>query len=75
MPSKIENGEEVFRTRSLGVGARGIPDQYADGSAARVWTKYVGDQQQRTGYYRNRLLSILRQQGCTTVLDVACGTG
>jgi len=75
MPAKMENGEEVYRTRSLGVAAPGIPDQYADGSAAKVWTKYVGDEQQRTGYYRNRLLSILRQQNCKTIFDVACGTG
>jgi len=65
----------VFRTRSLGVAARGLPDQYADGKAAKVWHKYIGDQNQRTGYYRNRLLNILRSNDVKTVMDVACGTG
>ena len=41
----------VFRTRTPGVAARGVPDQYADGKAARVWKKYVGQQKKRTQYY------------------------
>lgn len=65
----------VFRTRSLGIAARGIPDQYADGKAAQVWQKYIGDQQKRTGYYREKILNLLRSRNVKNVLDVACGTG
>lgn len=65
----------VFRTRSLGIAARGIPDQYADGKAAQVWTKYIGDQNERTGYYKEQLLKILHEHKVKTVLDAACGTG
>ena len=72
MTDKIDS---VYRTRSLGVAARGIPDQYADGKAAKVWTKYVGDQKKRTGFYREKLLQILKDHGVRTVFDVACGTG
>ena len=32
--------DSVYRTRSLGVAAEGIPDQYADGKAAKVSTFY-----------------------------------
>lgn len=72
MTEKIDG---VYRTRSLGVAARGIPDQYADGKAARVWSKYIGDQNRRTGFYREKLLATLRQYNVDTVYDVACGTG
>jgi len=65
----------VFRTRTLGIGARGIPDQYADGKAAKVWTKYIGDQTERTGYYKEKLIKILNDHNCKSILDVACGTG
>ncbi len=70
-----EKVDGVFRTRSLGVGARGIPDQYADGKAAKVWSKYIGDQSKRTRFYKEKLLAILRKHGTETVFDVACGTG
>ena len=70
-----ERVDGVFRTRTLGIGARGIPDQYADGKAAKVWHKYVGDESQRTGYYKDQLLSILKEHNCQHILDVACGTG
>lgn len=70
-----EKVDGVFRTRTLGIGARGIPDQYADGKAAKVWHKYIGDQSQRTGYYKDHLLQLLREHNCKHVLDVACGTG
>ena len=72
MTDKIDS---VYRTRSLGIGARGIPDQYADGKAAKVWTKYVGDQKKRTSFYREKLIKILKEHNVQTVLDVACGTG
>ena len=71
----MENIDNVYRTRNPGTGARGVPDQYADGKAANVWEKYIGDQQQRTGYYKEKLVNILRDHNVKKVLDVACGTG
>ena len=65
----------IFRTRTLGIAAQGLPDQYADGKAAKLWNKYIGDQQQRTGYYREKMLNILRSHNVKHVFDVACGTG
>lgn len=67
--------DSIYRTRSLGVAAEGLPDQYADGRAARVWQLYIGDTRSRTAEYKNWLVSLLRAQCCKTVLDVACGTG
>ncbi|XP_003923059.1 glycine N-methyltransferase isoform X2 [Sapajus apella] len=67
--------DSVYRTRSLGVAAEGLPDQYADGEAARVWQMYIGDTRSRTAEYKAWLLGLLRQHGCQRVLDVACGTG
>ncbi|KAJ3608595.1 hypothetical protein NHX12_023127 [Muraenolepis orangiensis] len=65
----------VFRTRSLGVAAEGLPDQYADGRAAKVWQLYIGDTRSRTEEYRSWLVALLRREGVRQVLDVACGTG
>lgn len=67
--------DSVFRTRSLGVGAEGLPDQYADGKAAKVWQLYIGDTQSRTQEYKNWVVSLLQKEGVQNVLDVACGTG
>lgn len=67
--------DSVYRTRSLGVAAEGLPDQYADGEAARVWQLYIGDTRSRTAEYKAWLLGLLRQHDCQRVLDVACGTG
>ncbi|XP_078674664.1 glycine N-methyltransferase-like [Branchiostoma floridae x Branchiostoma belcheri] len=67
--------DDVYRTRSLGVGASGLPDQYADGKAARVWQLYIGSVSSRTNTYRQWLSGILRDNGCRHILDVACGTG
>ncbi|XP_070578909.1 glycine N-methyltransferase-like [Ptychodera flava] len=67
--------DSVFRTRSLGVAAQGIPDQYADGKAAKVWELYVGSRSERTDVYKSWIINLLRSKGCKTVLDVACGTG
>ncbi|KAM4625719.1 glycine N-methyltransferase isoform 2-T2 [Polymixia lowei] len=67
--------DSVFRTRSLGVAAVGLPDQYADGKAAKVWQLYIGDTQSRTQEYKSWVVSLLKQQGVQRVLDVACGTG
>ncbi|XP_028903321.1 glycine N-methyltransferase isoform X1 [Ornithorhynchus anatinus] len=67
--------DSVYRTRSLGVAAEGLPDQYADGEAARVWQLYIGDTRSRTAEYKAWLLALLRQHDCRRVLDVACGTG
>lgn len=65
----------VFRTRTPGVAARGVPDQYADGKAARVWKKYVGEQKKRTTLYKEKLTKLLKDFSCETILDVAAGTG
>lgn len=67
--------DSVYRTRSLGVAAVGLPDQYADGKAAKVWQMYIGDTRSRTEEYKSWVLSLLRQHNCQRVLDVACGTG
>ncbi|KAL4675678.1 glycine N-methyltransferase isoform X2 [Rhinopithecus roxellana] len=67
--------DSVYRTRSLGVAAEGLPDQYADGEAARVWQLYIGNTRSRTAEYKAWLLGLLRQHSCQRVLDVACGTG
>ncbi|XP_061424367.1 glycine N-methyltransferase [Lethenteron reissneri] len=67
--------DSVYRTRSLGVPAEGLPDQYADGRAARVWQLYIGDTQSRTDEYRTWLTKLLSDHGCKRILDVACGTG
>ncbi|CAI5695357.1 unnamed protein product [Oreochromis niloticus] len=67
--------DSVFRTRSLGVAAEGLPDQYADGKAAKVWQLYIGDTKSRTQEYRSWVVSLLKQHGVRSVLDVACGTG
>uniref|UniRef100_A0A8C7AXM4 Glycine N-methyltransferase n=1 Tax=Neovison vison TaxID=452646 RepID=A0A8C7AXM4_NEOVI len=53
--------DSVYRTRSLGVAAEGLPDQYADGEAARVWQLYIGDTRSRTAEYKAWLLGLLRQ--------------
>lgn len=67
--------DSVYRTRSLGVAASGIPDQYADGKAAKVWEAYIGSRQQRTGQYRQWITDKLRAHNCQKILDVACGHG
>ncbi|OQR73274.1 glycine N-methyltransferase-like [Tropilaelaps mercedesae] len=65
----------VFHSRSRGVGAEGIPDQYADGKAAKLWEVYIGEKNDRTKHYREFLTGKLRDLGIAHVLDVACGTG
>jgi glycine N-methyltransferase len=65
----------ICLTRSNGVAAEGIPDQYADGKAARVWEAYIGGKQNRTDQYRHWIVDQLRQHNVRRVLDVACGTG
>jgi glycine N-methyltransferase len=67
--------DSIYRMRSLGVAAEGIPDQYADGKAARVWEAYIGGKQNRTDQYRNWIVDLLRRHSVRRVLDVACGTG
>lgn len=67
--------DSVYRTRSLGVAAEGLPDQYADGKAARVWELYIGCKQTRTSQYQKWFRNILKEKNCQHVLDVACGTG
>lgn len=65
----------VFRTRSLGVCAEGVPDQYADGIAARVWHLYTGHACDRRSVYERWLTERLRALGHQRILDVATGTG
>lgn len=67
--------DNVYRTRSLGTAAEGLPDQYADGKAAKLWEIYVGDKNSRTDHYKKFLLNLLHGKKCKKVLDVACGTG
>uniref|UniRef100_A0A670HUD8 Glycine N-methyltransferase n=1 Tax=Podarcis muralis TaxID=64176 RepID=A0A670HUD8_PODMU len=67
--------DSIYWTHSLGMAAEGLPDQYADDRAARVWQLYIGDTRSHTAEYKNWLMLLLRAQCCNTVLDVACGTG
>lgn len=67
--------DSVFHTRSEGISAEGVRDQYADGKAAKVWEIFIGDKRSRTDNYRNFLVNLLRENGCKRILDVACGTG
>ncbi|XP_007905406.1 glycine N-methyltransferase [Callorhinchus milii] len=67
--------DSVYRTRSLGVAAVGLPDQYADGKASKVWQLYIGETSSRTDEYRNAVLQLLQKHNCRRILDVACGTG
>uniref|UniRef100_A0A1B0DHX4 Glycine N-methyltransferase n=1 Tax=Phlebotomus papatasi TaxID=29031 RepID=A0A1B0DHX4_PHLPP len=65
----------VIYTRSSGVSAEGVKDQYADGKAAKVWEIFIGDKRSRTDNYRNFLINLLKKHNCKRILDVACGTG
>lgn len=67
--------DNVMQSRSDGISAEGIRDQYADGRAAKVWEVFIGDKSSRTDNYKNFLLELLRSKGCHRILDVACGTG
>ncbi|XP_074662169.1 glycine N-methyltransferase-like [Tubulanus polymorphus] len=67
--------DSIYRTRSLGVAAAGLRDQYADGKAAKVWELYIGCKNDRTSAYKDWILNHLKQRSCKTILDVACGTG
>ncbi|TDG50070.1 hypothetical protein AWZ03_003580 [Drosophila navojoa] len=69
------SADSVFVTRSEGISAEGVRDQYADGKAAKVWEIFIGDKNSRTDNYKNFLVDLLRQKGCKRILDVACGTG
>jgi len=71
----MPQADSVFRTRSDGISAEGVRDQYADGKAAKVWEIFIGDKSSRTDNYRNFLVKLLREKGCKRILDVACGTG
>jgi len=56
-------------------GANRISDSYSDGKAARVWEKYIGGSRRRTDQYKSWIVDLLRDNGCHSVLDAACGTG
>eukprot|EP00116_Pleurobrachia_bachei_P015472 sb/3475734/ len=64
----------VFRTRSLGIAASGVQDQYSDGKAAKVWHLYIGGKK-RTNEYADSIIRVLKENNVQTVLDAACGTG
>lgn len=65
----------VFQNRSAGAAAEGVKDQYADGTAAKVWEVFIGDRKLRKQNYRDFLVQLLRDKGCKRILDLACGTG
>jgi len=67
--------DSIFRTRSLGVPIAGLPDQYADGRAAKVWELYMGGKTSRTESYKDWFLKTFKEKGVERVLDAACGTG
>ncbi|XP_014298915.1 glycine N-methyltransferase-like [Microplitis demolitor] len=67
--------DTVFRTRTPGVPAEGVRDQYADGITAEIWQTVVGDEKERTKHYKDFLVGLLHKKGCKRILDVACGTG
>jgi len=69
------NVDSIFRTRSLGVPTIGLPDQYADGRAAKVWELYMGGKSSRTETYKEWFINTFNDRGVKTVADVACGTG
>lgn len=71
----MPQADTVFQSRSDGISAEGVRDQYADGKAAKVWEIFIGDKKSRTENYRNFLVEKLRDNGCKRILDVACGTG
>ncbi|XP_071542525.1 glycine N-methyltransferase isoform X1 [Panulirus ornatus] len=65
----------IYRTRTLGIPAQGLKDQYADGTIAKLWELYIGDKNKRTQIYRSFIVNLLREKKCHNILDVACGTG
>lgn len=67
--------DTVFYSRSHGVSATGVADQYADGKAAKVWKIFIGDRDSRTQNYKNFIIGLLKERGCRRILDIACGTG
>ena len=58
---------------TLGVASANVPDQYADGKAAKVWELYIGHDQKRTSQYKKWIFNLLREKNCTNVLDVVLG--
>ncbi|KAI0240469.1 Glycine N-methyltransferase [Lamellibrachia satsuma] len=64
----------VYQTRSLGVPADRLRDQYADGAVAMVYDLYIGCTDVKTSPYIQWLTPLLRERGCQNILDVACGT-
>lgn len=69
------SADSVFVSRSEGISAEGIRDQYADGKAAKVWEIFIGDKNSRTDNYKQFLINLLKSKNCKRILDVACGTG
>ncbi|GBP03216.1 Glycine N-methyltransferase [Eumeta japonica] len=67
--------DKVFVSRSAGIPSEGVKDQYADGKAARIWKKFIGDSNERTQKYKDFLIGLLKKHNCVKILDAACGTG
>ncbi|XP_057328151.1 glycine N-methyltransferase-like [Microplitis mediator] len=65
----------VFRTRTPGIPAEGLRDEYGDGRTSEIWKTIIADEKQRTQLYKDFLVGLLRENGCKRILDVACGTG
>uniref|UniRef100_A0A670ITD2 Uncharacterized protein n=1 Tax=Podarcis muralis TaxID=64176 RepID=A0A670ITD2_PODMU len=51
--------DSIYQTRSLGVAAEGLLDQYADGRTVRVWQLYIGNTQSCIAKYKNWLVWLL----------------
>merc|ERR1711955_79103 len=64
-----------IQTVSPGVAQSGVADQYADGTAAKVWHLHIGEHMARTTNYKNFLVKLLKDKKAYTILDAACGTG
>lgn len=76
LPSESAEAESTRLTpRFADVGLPGIPDQYADGKASRVWRLYVGGTNHRLSNYEHWLVDKFKAKGYKTICDAACGTG
>ncbi|GBP03246.1 Glycine N-methyltransferase [Eumeta japonica] len=67
--------DKTLVNRSAVIPSEGLKDQYADRKFASIWTKFVGDGNERIGKYKDFLIGLLKMHNCVTILDAACGTG
>ncbi|XP_021203798.2 glycine N-methyltransferase [Bombyx mori] len=68
---------QELHSRALSISSKieTIKDQYADGKAAGIYNLLIGDSNQRTKYYKDFLIGMLKKNNCKNILDAACGTG